>query len=81
MEVSGELHAPVVLPPGKDPHWTGSWVDAPVDAAAAQRVAEVALAQKRTNGAARPLDLILLGTGEGVLLQAGPDVETQILVA
>jgi len=32
MEVSGQLHAPVTLHPGKDPspgtHWIGGWVDA-----------------------------------------------------
>jgi hypothetical protein len=28
MEVSGQLHAPAALPPGKDPgpHWRGGWV-------------------------------------------------------
>jgi hypothetical protein len=30
MEVSGQLHAPAALPPGKDTlagtHWTGGWV-------------------------------------------------------
>jgi hypothetical protein len=29
MEVRGQLHAPVALPPGKDPagtHWLGRWV-------------------------------------------------------
>jgi hypothetical protein len=29
MEVSGQLHAPVSLPPGKEPpgtHWIGGWV-------------------------------------------------------
>jgi hypothetical protein len=26
MEVSGQLHAPTALPPGKDPHWIGGWV-------------------------------------------------------
>jgi hypothetical protein len=30
MEVSGQLHAPAALPPGKEPpgaHWIGGWVD------------------------------------------------------
>jgi hypothetical protein len=29
MEVSGQLHAPTALPPGKDPgiHWTRGWVE------------------------------------------------------
>jgi len=28
MEVSGQLHAPAALPPGKEPvtHWIGGWV-------------------------------------------------------
>jgi hypothetical protein len=26
MEVSGQLHAPASLPPGKDTHWIGGWV-------------------------------------------------------
>jgi hypothetical protein len=30
MEVSGQLHTPAALPPGKEPlvtHWIGGWVD------------------------------------------------------
>jgi Ni,Fe-hydrogenase I large subunit len=34
MEVSGQLHAPVALLPGKEPHstyWIGGWVDPRTD--------------------------------------------------
>jgi hypothetical protein len=33
MEVSGQLHAPVVFPRGKNPdiHWIGEWMDPKAD--------------------------------------------------
>jgi len=27
MEVNGQLYAPAALPPGKQPHWIGGWVE------------------------------------------------------
>jgi hypothetical protein len=43
MEVSGQLHAPAALPPGKEPlvqHWTGGWMGprAVVDAVVKRKI-------------------------------------------
>jgi len=49
--------------------------------AAAQRVAEVVAAQQWTNGAAGPIDMMLLGKCDSLLLQVGPQFEHQVIIA
>ena len=53
----------------------------PVDVAVAERMAEVAATQLRTNGAARPIDRFLSGKCGSVLLQAELQFEDQVVTA
>jgi hypothetical protein len=56
-------------------------VDVPVNVTAAERVTEVVVAQQRADRAARSVNILLSGRGESELPQAGPEVETHVLVA
>jgi len=49
--------------------------------AAAQWVAQVVASQQWTNGAAGPIDTMLLGKCDSLLLQVGPQFEHQVITA
>jgi hypothetical protein len=56
-------------------------LDVPVYVTAAERVTQVVVAQQRADGTARSVDVLILGNGDSELPQAGPEVETHVLVA